>query len=222
MTTILCIDTASPEIAVALAVDGEVVESVTRDATMQHSQVLLATIDQVLGDRRQELAGIAVVRGPGNYAGLRVGLATAQGLALSLGVPVRGVSTFEAAARAAGVAQCLAIHPAGRGEFGVQAFRNGTPAGEMRVSTSEDLGARPHPARSLEAGERETTAATLVGEGAAAFAGTEVSPGQRCTAALLALLPEFETGASADVDAVYLREPNITLPRARPTAAGTR
>ncbi len=220
MSTVLCIDTASAEIAVALAVDGAIVASVSHDATMQHSQVLLATIDGVLGRRRQELTGIAVVRGPGNYAGLRVGLATAQGLALSLRLPIRGISTLEAAVRAAGVAECVAIHPAGRGEFGVQAFNGGVASGPMYVATTEELiAAHPHPPiPPPDPGEEEFIAA-LVGEGAGAFEGIEVTPGARCRAALLALIRDFDSGANAEVDAVYLREPNITLPRAKPAAA---
>lgn len=209
MSIILAIDTASPEIAIVLAADGQIVDSVTRDATMQHSQVLLAAIDDVLGASRPELAGIAVVRGPGNYAGLRVGLATAQGLALSVGVPVRGISTLEAAMKAAAVGDCLAIHPAGRGEFALQPFQGGVAEGAMRVSTADEL---------RERADRRT----VVGEGARAFGGIDVGPAARCRAALLALLPEFESGAGADVDALYLREPNITLPRAKPVPARSR
>jgi tRNA threonylcarbamoyladenosine biosynthesis protein TsaB len=219
VSTILCIDTASAEIAVALAFDGAIVASVSRDATMQHSQVLLATIAGVLGGRRQELTGIAVVRGPGNYAGLRVGLATAQGLALSLSVPIRGISTLEAAARAGDTPDCLAIHPAGRGEFAAQRFRHGAATDSMHVATAEEFARRPHPSPpSPDPGEGEQHG-MLAGEGAGAFGGIEVTPDERCRAALLALIGDFDSGANAEVDAVYLREPNITLPRAKPAAA---
>ena len=58
------------------------------------------------------LGGIAVTVGPGSYTGLRAAVATAQGLALALGVPVVPVGTLEALAYAAGprsepVAACL-------------------------------------------------------------------------------------------------------------------
>ncbi|WBL35272.1 hypothetical protein O0235_10805 [Tepidiforma flava] len=68
------------------------------------------TIEALLGGERP--AGIIVVTGPGSYAGLRVGIATAQGLSLATGAPLYGVRTFEAVALAAGAAAVTAIHPA--------------------------------------------------------------------------------------------------------------
>ncbi len=76
--------------------------------------------------RIEDAAGIIVARGPGSYNGLRVGLATAKGLAFSLGVPVVGIGTLEAeayqaASGGAGLPVC-AISNAGRGEIGAAIF----------------------------------------------------------------------------------------------------
>ena len=63
------------------------------------SQELLAAIDAVLREAavaRGEIAAIAVDAGPGGYSGLRTGVATAQGLALALDVPLAGLSRLEA------------------------------------------------------------------------------------------------------------------------------
>jgi tRNA threonylcarbamoyl adenosine modification protein YeaZ len=196
VTTILGIDTASPTIALAVAVEGKIAASFAEGAAQDHSKVLLALIDRVLGTRRGDLAGIAVVKGPGNYAGLRVGIATAQGLAMACGAPLRGIGTLEAAALASRLDEVTAIHPAGRGEFAAQLFRGGQAAGPLGAAKADALMGLP-----------------LAGEGAGALGGIEIGPEERCRAALLALLPLFDSRTGESVDAVYLREPNITLPR---------
>lgn len=197
---ILGIDTASSRFALALAEDRGVVRSMEREAEQDHSRLLLGAIDEIVAGRKQELAGIAVVQGPGSYAGLRVGIATAQGLAISLGIPVRGISTMQAVALASGRDEVTAIHPAGRGEFAAQEFRDGEPFGPLRSASRDDLRGLP-----------------LAGEGAAGLGGDEVTAEARCRAALIALLGAFEDVAAGEtaVDAVYLREPAITLPRRR-------
>lgn len=204
MTTILAIDTASPEIALAMAVDGVITASTTLAGGHDHSRLLLPAIEAILQGDRHGLTGIAVVRGPGSYAGLRVGVATAQGLALAAGIPLRGISTLEAVAAAAGLPAVTAIHPAGRGEFAAQEFADGRATSPIRAVQPEAL-----------------RGATLAGEGAGALGGLEIGPEARVRAALTALLPAFETASAEAVDAIYLREPNITVPRRPPNAAAT-
>jgi tRNA threonylcarbamoyl adenosine modification protein YeaZ len=78
-------------------------------AGRRHGETLMPTIDRLLGQsgvRRADLAGIVVGTGPGTFTGLRVGLATAKGLAHGLGIPIVGISSGAAllAADAAGQA----------------------------------------------------------------------------------------------------------------------
>jgi hypothetical protein len=107
---ILAIDTATTRVVIASgSLDGESDGLTTWPAGYRHGELLLRSIARFLGDnnlRRSRLAGIVVGTGPGAFTGLRVGIATAKGLAHGLGLPIAGVSTAEAilAAAAAGAA----------------------------------------------------------------------------------------------------------------------
>ncbi len=72
----------------------------------QHGETLLPTLTAFLAEQGATLAdlrGIVIGTGPGAFTGLRVGLATAKGLAHGLGLAIVGVSTAEALLEAARV-----------------------------------------------------------------------------------------------------------------------
>jgi tRNA threonylcarbamoyladenosine biosynthesis protein TsaB len=91
---ILAFDTATDVATSALVADGEVLgERSSRAVT------LLEDVDALLrqaGTHTREVEALAVGIGPGSFTGVRIGLSTARGLALALGVPVAGVSTLDA------------------------------------------------------------------------------------------------------------------------------
>jgi tRNA threonylcarbamoyladenosine biosynthesis protein TsaB len=96
---ILAFDTATDVATSALVLDGEVLgERSSRAVT------LLEDVDALLrqaGAHTRDLDALAVGIGPGSFTGVRVGLATARGLALALELPVAGVSTLDALAAGA-------------------------------------------------------------------------------------------------------------------------
>ncbi|HET8577455.1 MAG TPA: tRNA (adenosine(37)-N6)-threonylcarbamoyltransferase complex dimerization subunit type 1 TsaB [Methylomirabilota bacterium] len=97
----LALETATLAGGAAL-LDGErVVGQSVLNIALTHSERLMAVVDRLLQDcgwEVKELDGLAVSVGPGSFTGLRVGVATAQGLALALDIPVAPVPTLDAMA----------------------------------------------------------------------------------------------------------------------------
>jgi tRNA threonylcarbamoyl adenosine modification protein YeaZ len=108
----LAFDTATQVATSALVDDGEVLgERVSR------AQLLLEDVDALLrqgGAHPRDLGAVVVGVGPGSFTGVRIGLAAARGLALSLDLPGAGVSTL--AALAAGAPDALPVIDARRRE----------------------------------------------------------------------------------------------------------
>lgn len=202
MNTVLGIDTVSSDIiAVGLRIGRETVVG-TRQAGFEHSRALLSLIDDLLPDEVR-VDGIVVAVGPGAYAGLRAGIATAEGLGMAWGVPVVGIGTLASVGAAIG-GDVLAVHPAGRGDFAVQRYENGAAAEDVRIV-----------AASMVEGEG------AAGEGAGALGGREVTADGRCSAMLDLGAVALAAGDAGMVEPFYLREPHITAPRrSRMSGAG--
>lgn len=98
---LLALDTATEACSVALEVDGEVSERF-EISRREHGRVLLPMIHALLADADLTLPAldaIAFGRGPGAFTGVRIAVATAQGLALGADLPLIGVSTLAALAQ---------------------------------------------------------------------------------------------------------------------------
>lgn len=94
---ILGIDSSGLVASVAICVDGTMVGEYTINNKKTHSQTLLPMLEAMCtmaGVECDEIDAIAVAAGPGSFTGLRIGAATAKGLALALKKPIVPVSTL--------------------------------------------------------------------------------------------------------------------------------
>lgn len=136
----LAIDTTGPVIGVALRVAGEVRERTER-VQRGSEQRLTPWAQELCAEaslRIADLDGIAVAVGPGAFTGLRVGLATASGLAMAANLPVVGLSSL--ASRARNVeGRVLSMLDARKARVYAQWFVDGRGEGEARDVTPEAL-----------------------------------------------------------------------------------
>ena len=98
---ILAADTSLPLLSVALLRDETLIGALALEGKGSRNEKLLPSVDWLLsesGTPRESIDLFAVTRGPGSFTGVRIGLATLQGLALVLGKPVCAMSTHEAIA----------------------------------------------------------------------------------------------------------------------------
>lgn len=99
---ILSIESATPVCSVALHRSGQLLALSELHSEKSHSEQLTIMIGHVLaqtGISMQDLAAVAVSKGPGSYTGLRIGVATAKGLCFALDKPLLSVNTLEAMTR---------------------------------------------------------------------------------------------------------------------------
>lgn len=102
---VLALDSSTRTGSVALARDGVLLEARVGDAARRHAVRLpsdLLLLLEAHGARLADVDLLAVATGPGGFTGLRVGLATIQGLALGLERPIVPACTLELLALAAG------------------------------------------------------------------------------------------------------------------------
>src|SRR5262245_8869310 len=112
----LVIDTATRRSVVALAHGSRLLASSERETAHRHGAALLEQIDDVLEQAhagQRDISAIGVGTGPGSFTGLRVGMATAKTVAYLLDIPICGISSATALARAAGEQSSVVVLPAG-------------------------------------------------------------------------------------------------------------
>ncbi len=99
---VLALDTSTFIGTVAVLRDGQLLAELSASVRASHGETLLPHVDRVLalsGVRLAELDLLAVGIGPGSFTGVRIGVATAKGLALAEQKPLVGVTSLRALAR---------------------------------------------------------------------------------------------------------------------------
>ncbi|MBS4960395.1 MAG: tRNA (adenosine(37)-N6)-threonylcarbamoyltransferase complex dimerization subunit type 1 TsaB [Clostridiales bacterium] len=107
---ILAIEASGLVASVALIENDKLVAEYTINNKLTHSQTIMPMIEEICNLTELELSTIdyiACSSGPGSFTGLRIGAATAKGLALGLNIPVIPVPTLDALAYNIFDTQCL-------------------------------------------------------------------------------------------------------------------
>lgn len=223
MSTVLGIDTATPDTAVAVTRDGEEIAGSVREPDPDSGRPVHATAALEEADRAVRAAGgwgaverIAVGVGPGSFTGLRVGIAAARALAIGRELPLVGVGTLvvigaEIAATGDGGRPALAVIDARRGEaFAALYDGHGSELWEPFVATADDLARRvsqldPAP----RAGGDGSLRFRRQLEDTGALVADAESPVHRVSARRLCLLGEAADATPPErVLPIYLRRPD--------------
>ena len=177
-----------------------------------HAEALPGVVASVMDEialRPRDLTLIAACVGPGSFAGARVGVAFARGLALATGVRAIGINDLDALALDADrerVLEILCVHDARRGDAVWRRYAAGAPASEIRrgrMSQAQDAA-------------RAAPPDVLAGAGAVSLA--EAAPDARVVSSPrppLDAMCELARAAPADAGPpapFYARKPDAALP----------
>ena len=214
---ILVIDTSGPVCGAAVLEDERVLSEFTAQNRNTHSVNLMPMTEAVLnaaGKSIGEMDAIAAVTGPGSFTGVRIGVATAKGLAHGAGIPCIPVDALEALNASAGDFDGVVcpIQDARAGQVYGAAFRNGE-----RLMADEPLKLEDYLQKILTMGDRflflgdgmpvhrDRIRENLGGK--AVFAPAHLCYLRPSAAGVLAMRGETRTDY-LNLQATYLRPPN--------------
>lgn len=139
---ILAIDTSLAALSIALVDRGGVIGALQLQSEGSRNEKLLPAVDWLFtesGVRLEDVDLLAVTRGPGSFTGVRIGLATVQGIALARETRVCGLVTHHALAFVHPTSRVLVHSDAGRGEFYAAAYEATQTLREPCLLSAEQL-----------------------------------------------------------------------------------
>lgn len=197
---ILAFDTSAAHCAAALLLGDQIVAQTYENMTKGQAERLFPLLQDLLhqaGKDWPDLDAIGVCTGPGNFTGVRISVASARGLALSLKIPAVGISKLEAMAYGT-KGSSLSVLDARRGRFYVQSFSNATPQDAPQMIAELDMIERADKAEIIHTS----------GEDIAALTGnTKDSAGQIVSAVAQLTAQRFATTTDRPAP-LYLRAPD--------------
>ncbi len=205
---ILAFDCSGASCSAMVQIDNAVIASRFVEMTRGQAEVLVPMIADVMAEAGIDfsaLDAIATTVGPGSFTGLRIGLATARGLALAAGRPIIAVTAFEAFRAASPAGVLTVLIDSRRGPLFVQAF---DAAG---IADGEALSLEPDAAAEFLARRHGGHA----GDGIPLLPGYhDAQPGRiRAEAVALAARQLGPAARSRPALPLYLRAPDVTLPK---------
>ncbi len=138
---ILAFDTSAAHCAAALLFGDKVLCERLEPMHKGQAERLFPLLEEVLAENNKtwsDLNAIGVCVGPGNFTGVRISVASARGLALSLGIPAIGISKLEAMAYNT-KGRVSSILDARRDRVYMQSFENGLALDAPRMVALVDI-----------------------------------------------------------------------------------
>ena len=222
----LSIDTSTEIAGVALSQHGVPRTELTWTVGRNHTTQLLSQVDCLLNLGRIEmhqLEFIFVAVGPGAFNGIRAALSTAKGFAVSLTIPLVGISTLEVEAFPFACTRLpvVAIHDANRSELATASYQvlhgEWHCTQEERLTTIETLCADTS-VPTVFCGEIPAGVESVLRQRLAGLAVIpDASARMRRTGHLAALawrrLQQGSFDDPATLQPIYMRRPHITIPK---------
>jgi tRNA threonylcarbamoyladenosine biosynthesis protein TsaB len=236
---LLAIETAGSACSAAVTRGDETLAAERRQLRHGHAEVLLPMIDRVMaraGQLPSQLEFVVAATGPGGFTGIRVGLAAAHGIALAARARLIGITSFAVVAASVGGparerhGAVLVVLDSRREDLYVQLFAPdgvrplAAPRSVLGDNLIEHISAYFRPTANaplLIAGDAASGAAAALEGRVNILTAPDSAPDALGVAA--AALRRLGAGGALDpARPLYLRPPDVTLPKPRATAAPVR
>lgn len=136
----LLLDSSNIKLAIGLAKDNELIDSIYYDAWQRQSEFMIQEIDSILKRNNltpKDIGEIISSKGPGSYTGVRISLTIAKTWGLALNIPVYLVSSLGILKKDKELSICLINARSKRSYCGV--YQNGTTIKEDSVISNDEV-----------------------------------------------------------------------------------